>query len=205
MRVVLTGFMGTGKTVVGQRVAERLARPFLDTDAIVERRAGRTVREIFARDGEDRFRELEHEAVAEACATPDAVVATGGGALVDDRNFSALARDALMVCLTAEPGVIARRVRATAADRPLLKGRLGLTARIRELLAARAAVYARIPCAVDTSARTVEQVADEIVAALANAERGTARERRRPGGPASTPAPAPRVAAGRAPGRAATR
>ena len=68
MRIVLTGFMGTGKTAVGQRVAQRLGRPFADTDALVEVLAGKAVRRIFADEGEDRFRELEREAVARACA-----------------------------------------------------------------------------------------------------------------------------------------
>jgi len=171
MRVVLTGFMGTGKTAVGQRVAERLGRTFVDTDALVERRAGRAVREIFATDGEAAFRDREREAVAEACSLGDVVVATGGGALVDERNFARLADGGFMVCLTAAPEAIARRVRATAADRPLLGGRAGLTARIRELLAARAPVYARIGFAVDTTGRTVDQVADDVIAALSAAER----------------------------------
>ena len=81
MKVVLTGFMGTGKTAVGQRVAERLGWRFLDTDALIERQAGKTVREIFAADGERRFRDLERKAVAEACRSDDVVISTGGGAL----------------------------------------------------------------------------------------------------------------------------
>jgi shikimate kinase len=170
MRVVLTGFMGTGKTAVGLRVAERLGREFVDTDALVERRAGKPVRAVFATDGEKVFRELERAAVEEACAQGDVVVATGGGALIDERNVSRLADGSLMVRLTAAPSAIARRVRATAADRPLLAGAGGLTARIRELLEARAPIYARVPFAVDTTGKTIEAVADEVIAALATAE-----------------------------------
>jgi shikimate kinase len=171
MRIVLTGFMGTGKTVVGRRLAARLGRELLDTDALVERAAGRTVREIFAEDGEARFRELEREAVASACAAGDVVVSTGGGALLDERSFQALARDALLVCLTATPRTIARRVRGTAHERPLLHGHASLVRRIRDLLAARAPLYARIPLEIDTSNLSVDEVVEEIVAHLERAER----------------------------------
>src|SRR5260221_10994223 len=113
MRIVLTGFMGTGKSVVGRRLATRLGRELLDTDTLIERDAGRPVREIFAADGEPHFRELERAAVAEACAAGDVVVATGGGTLIDERNFQALASGGLLVCLTASPRTIARRVRGS--------------------------------------------------------------------------------------------
>lgn len=198
MRVVLTGFMGTGKTAVGQRVAERLGRAFVDTDALVERESGKPVREIFATEGEQVFRALERDAVVRACALGDVVVATGGGALGDAQSFARLADGGFMVCLTAAPAAIARRVRATAADRPLLAGRSGLTARIRELLEARAPIYARVGFQVDTTGRTIDQVADEIVAALAAAERPRSGARRAPGSGAT---PGERRAAGKAAAR----
>lgn len=172
MRVVLTGFMGTGKTVVGRRLATHLGRTLLDTDALVERATGRTVREIFAADGEPRFRELERAAVAEACAAGDVVVSTGGGTLVDERNRAALADRGLLVCLTASPRVIARRVRGSVAERPLLSGHPSLTGRIRELLDARAAVYGRVPLQIDTSNLSIDDVVAEIARHLARAERG---------------------------------
>jgi shikimate kinase len=170
MRIVLTGFMGTGKTVVGRRLAARLGRELLDTDALIERAAGRAVREIFATEGEARFRELERRAVAEACAAGDVVVSAGGGTLLDERNFAALARDGLLVCLTATPRAIARRVRGSVHERPLLHGHPSLTARIRELLAARAPMYARIPLQIDTSNLTVDEVVAEIEAQLERAQ-----------------------------------
>lgn len=184
MRVVLTGFMGTGKTAVGQRVAQRLGRPFADTDALVEAMAGKPVRRIFAEDGEARFREFERDAVERACALGDAVVSTGGGALVDDRNFETLSRDALLVCLVADARTIARRVRGSAADRPLLGGGTSLVARIRELLEERAPVYARVSLRIPTDGRSVEQVADEVVAALEHSMRADAGTERSAAGPA---------------------
>lgn len=182
MRVVLTGFMGTGKTAVGRLLAERLGRELVDTDALIERAAGRTVREIFAADGEDRFRELEREAVAEACRAGDVVIATGGGTLKDERNRDALEEAGLLVCLTATPRAIARRVRATVAERPLLHGHPSLAGRIRELLAARADLYARVPLQIDTSGKSLDEVVDVIVAELARAE-----ARRTPAGGRATP------------------
>ncbi len=175
MRVVLTGFMGTGKTAVGQRVAQRLGRTFVDTDALVEGLAGKSVQRIFAEDGEARFRELERTAVERACALGDAVVATGGGALLDERNVGALSRDGLLVCLVADPRTIARRVRASATERPLLRGGASLVTRIRELLDERAHVYARIPLRIETGRRSIEQVSDEVIAALEHSMRGAAR------------------------------
>ena len=170
MRIVLAGFMGTGKTVVGKRLASRLGRPLLDTDALIEQAERRSVREIFVSDGEPRFRELERAAVREACAAGDVVVSTGGGTLVDDRNRDALADGGLLVCLTASPRTIARRVRSSVAERPLLNGHPSLTGRIRELLDARAPVYERVPVQIDTSHLTVDEVVDEIVARLEQAE-----------------------------------
>ena len=178
MRVVLTGFMGTGKSAVGRRVAERLGRRLVDTDVEIERIEGMPVREIFARSGEARFRELERRVVAESCNAGDVVIATGGGTILDAGNRSALADGALMVCLGASPETIARRVRAYAADRPLLAGARSLTARIRELLDARQSIYAAVPLQIDTSKRTIEQVADTIVAALSAAEQGVLHPRR---------------------------
>lgn len=173
MRIVLAGFMGTGKTVVGKRLASRLGRPLLDTDALIERAEGRTVREIFAQDGEPRFRELERRAVAEACAAGDVVVSTGGGTLIDERNLAALGDGGLVVCLTATPRTIARRVRSSLPERPLLNGHPSLTGRIRELLDARAPVYARVPVQIDTSSLGIDEVVDEIVARLDRAEAGS--------------------------------
>jgi shikimate kinase len=170
MRIVLTGFMGTGKTVVGRRLAARLGRALLDTDVLVERAAGRPVREIFAADGEPRFRELERAAVADACAAGDVVVSTGGGTLLDERNFRALEDGGFLVCLTASPRTIARRVRSSVPDRPLLHGHSSLTGRIRELLDARAPIYARIPLHVDTSSLSVDEVVTEIARELERAE-----------------------------------
>ena len=134
--VVLTGFMATGKTEVGRKLAALLGAPFVDTDALVESATGRRIADIFAKEGEPHFRALEREAVERACDVEGAVVATGGGTLLDPENRRRLAAAGPVVCLTATPDELLRRV-GGGADRPLLAGG-DRGARIRELLAARA-------------------------------------------------------------------
>jgi shikimate kinase len=163
-QIIIAGFMGTGKTEVGRRLARALGRPFVDTDRLVETKAGRRVHEIFAAEGEARFRALEREAVAEACAIPDAIVSTGGGAVVDPENRRRLAAAGPIVCLTATPEAILARV-GDPTSRPLLAGCASdaeRLARIRELLAAREAAYRSAAHVVDTTGLTAEQVAARV-------------------------------------------
>jgi len=167
-QIILTGFMGTGKTEVGRRLARTLGRTFVDTDRLVEMKAGRRVAEIFATQGEAAFRALEREAVTEACAIPDAVVATGGGALLDRDNRRRLAAAGPIVCLTASPEEILRRI-PDASSRPLLasaKTKSERLERIQSLLAARESAYASATHAIDTTGLTVDQVVDRVRAAV---------------------------------------
>ena len=162
--LILTGFMGTGKTEVGRRLARALGRTFVDTDRLVEAKTGRSVATIFADDGEATFRALERDAIAEACGLPDAVIATGGGALVDPENRRRLAAAGPIVCLTATPEEILRRV-GRHDTRPLLAGLPSDEARldrIREMLASRAAAYGSATHVVDTSGCTPDQVVQRV-------------------------------------------
>lgn len=163
-QVILTGFMATGKTEVGRRLARVLGRPFVDTDGLVEAEAGRTVPEIFATAGEAKFRELERDAVARACDMPDAVVATGGGTLLDPENRRRLAAAGPIVCLAAAPETILGRIR-NPATRPLLKngnGRPGGISRVQALLDERAEVYAMATHTVDTTDLSVDEVVERV-------------------------------------------
>ncbi len=169
MRVVLTGFMGTGKTVVARELAARLRLTCVDLDGEIERRAGMTVAEIFAARGEAGFRALERAVVGEVTARDGVVIATGGGAIADEQNLAHLSRGSVMVRLSASPAEIVRRVGPSVADRPLLRGHVDLEARVRELLDARASVYARVPFEVVTDGLSPAAVADHIVARLADA------------------------------------
>lgn len=168
-QIVLTGFMATGKTVVGRRLARLLGRPFVDTDGLVEVAAGRTVREIFATEGEARFRALERAAVEKACGMADAVIATGGGALLDPENRRRLAAAGPIVCLVASPEDILART-GNGTTRPLLASastREERLDRIRTLLAERAPAYAVATHNVDTSGLEVDQVVERVRALVA--------------------------------------
>ena len=101
--IILTGFMGTGKTAVGREVAARTGHPFVDLDDLIVRRAGKSIPEIFAQDGEPAFRALEAAVCGEMAAPAGLVIATGGGAVVDPANREALAAGGTVICLEADP------------------------------------------------------------------------------------------------------
>ncbi|HEU5082943.1 MAG TPA: shikimate kinase [Acidimicrobiales bacterium] len=161
--IVLTGFMGTGKSTVGRRLAERLGHEFVDTDELIEARHG-PILQIFAEHGEARFREIEREVAGELAGRDGLVVSTGGRLLLDQANADALGAGALVVCLVASVDELARRLADEAEDRPLLAGG-DPRARIEELLAERRAGYARF-AQVDTDGRTPDEVADAVLALL---------------------------------------
>lgn len=119
--LVLVGMMGSGKSTVARLVAQRLGRRVVDSDAVIEARTGRTVREIFAEDGEPAFRALESQVLAEALADCEpAVIAAAGGVVLDPANRAALRRSgARVVWLSAEPTTLAARV-VQGGHRPLL-------------------------------------------------------------------------------------
>lgn len=146
MDVVLVGLPGSGKSVIGRRLANRHAAAFIDLDERIESSTGRSIPEVFAEDGEAAFRALEREAIAElgpADAAPQIqrVIATGGGAVVDPRNRWLLYRDRRTVWLDGRPEVLAQRLRRSAHVRPLVAGRdpIGV---IRDLGVRRARFYA---------------------------------------------------------------
>jgi shikimate kinase len=167
--IVLMGFMGTGKSEVGRRLAQRLGRAFVDTDQLVEERAGKRIPAIFAEAGEPEFRALERAAVAEAAGRGNTVIAVGGGAVLDPENVRCLRDAGVLVYLTARPDVILGRV-GNAANRPLLRDDPQAT--VSRLLAERGPVYsAAADITVDTSERTADEVVGEIQLALARSER----------------------------------
>jgi shikimate kinase/3-dehydroquinate synthase len=161
--LVLTGFMGTGKTQVGQEVAWRLARPFVDMDTEIEARAGKTIARIFAEEGEETFRRMEAALCAELSDRTGHVIATGGGTLVDPANRAAMMRSGTVVCLTCDLDEILRRLGATEnAERPLFNG-ADPSAKAGRLLAARRKAYTAIPWQVDTTSLSVAAVAGQVI------------------------------------------
>jgi shikimate kinase len=159
--IVLVGFMGTGKTAVGQVLAKRLARPLVDMDATLEQRAGKTIADLFAQDGEPHFRMLERALVRELAVRDGLVIAAGGGVVLNPDNLRDFARTGLVVCLTAPPEEILRRV-GQQTHRPLLEGS-DKGQSVRELLARRQPLYEAVPQRIDTTRLTPEAVADEIL------------------------------------------
>jgi 3-dehydroquinate synthase/shikimate kinase/3-dehydroquinate synthase len=160
MVAVLVGFMGAGKTTVGHILAERLGQPFVDSDVLIEQRQGRSVRDIFATEGEAYFRELEHTTVAELVRGEEAVIALGGGAVEDPRTRAVL-RNARVIYLRVDYDEAMARVRGDEY-RPLLH-RPGLD----ELYKRRLPVYEDLSVlTIDTDGRRPDAVAREVLAEL---------------------------------------
>jgi len=158
--IVLVGMPGSGKTTVGRLVAERLGRSFIDTDELIERRTGRTPPQLIVEQGEAAFRALERDAVTEACAVEGAVIASGGGAVLDPLNRWAFKEHGLRVRLDAPVDVLAARLWATPVSRPLLGDRL--SEGLARTAAERESVYRAVDVTVDSYAAlgdVVRQVA----------------------------------------------
>lgn len=139
MLISLVGLPGGGKSTVGRQLARRLGLAFVDSDAVIEQRIHEPIRSFFEREGEERFRDLEQEVIAELCATRDGVLATGGGAVLREANREALRGAATVVYLRSTPEELFRRLRHDT-QRPLLQVADPL-ARLRELYAQRDPLY----------------------------------------------------------------
>ena len=153
--------MGTGKSCVGRLAADVLHFTFLDTDHVIEARAGKAVSDIFAQDGEPAFRQWERRTVEELTRRTKTVIATGGGMPADEANLVSLKTHALVVCLWASPETIWERVR-NHEHRPLLNEPDPL-GRIRQLLAEREAFYRQADVLLNTGMRSVREVAQHVV------------------------------------------
>jgi 3-dehydroquinate synthase len=164
--IILTGFMGTGKTTIGRLLAERLHRPFVDMDTQIEAHFGKPIPQVFAEDGEPAFRVIEAQLCAHLSQEKGLVLSTGGGALVNSGNRKVLAETGTIICLTASVDTILERVEHNT-DRPLLPGTHDERAkRIRHLLHERRHAYSAIPIQVNTSDRAPGQIVDDILIAL---------------------------------------
>lgn len=154
--IVITGFMGTGKTTVAKKVAERLGRTFIDTDEKIVEQAGKSIPEIFAQDGEAVFRHHERRVCRFYAGQSGYVIATGGGMLVDDENRRVMLASGLVVCLMASKAAIRERL-AGQTGRPLFSGDW------EALYDRRAEAYAAIPHRIDTTLRTPDEVVEEVI------------------------------------------
>lgn len=167
LNIILTGFMATGKTSVGKKLAEELGRDFIDTDRMVEQKTGLKTRQIFDQFGEPYFRERESEAVAGLSLYPEGslVVSTGGGVLLREENRVILKKNGLLVLLTADPETIINRS-GNIEDRPLLD-EPNPAGKIRDLLGKREKFYSDCDLQIDTTGKTIMQVVREVAEKIA--------------------------------------
>jgi len=162
-RIVLTGFMGSGKTTVGPLVAARLGWTFVDVDDVIEAEASATIAEIFARHGEAAFREREHAAIARLASADALVLALGGGAIEHPATRALLlaASETLLVHLEVELATTLKRCSGTEQSRPVLADQANLAARYQRRLP----LYRTAHVSIQVDSLTPEQVVDEILRA----------------------------------------
>lgn len=161
--IALIGFMGTGKTAAGKVLAERLGKEFIELDSLIERKAGKTIPEIFQQGGEVAFRELEIEAAKEVSEKKNVIIACGGGLILNKINIDRLRKECLMVYLTASPRVILKRASGDENERPLLKV-ANKTLTIKELLRFRKPFYERAAeIKINTSKLDIDSVVEQII------------------------------------------
>lgn len=162
--IVLVGLMGAGKSTVGRRLAQRLHLPFVDADHEIEAAAGMTITDIFERFGEAHFRDGERRVIARLIDGRPKVIATGGGAFIQDDTRALILDQAIAIWLEAEPDVLADRV-ARRDNRPLLRGRDPLVA-LTELAQVRNPYYAQAPIRVKSIAAPHDATVNAILKAL---------------------------------------
>ncbi|MBF0568808.1 MAG: shikimate kinase [Nitrospirae bacterium] len=159
--IVLTGFMGTGKTTIGRVLAKLLGRNLIDVDSEIEKAQGMRITEIFATKGEAKFRDMETEMAGKISNLSNVVISTGGGIVLRQENIELLRKNGIVVNLTAAPDVIHARI-SGGNDRPLLNVPDPLT-KIRELLEFRQPFYLNADIVIDTADKTPILAAEEII------------------------------------------
>ncbi|MBI2850168.1 MAG: shikimate kinase [Chloroflexi bacterium] len=164
--IALIGYMGTGKTAVGRRLAEKLDMRFFEVDWLIEQLAGKKIPEVFREDGEIAFRELEIEAVRQIAMEKNAVIACGGGVVLNKINIDRLRERGVIVCLTASAQTILKRTALQQGQRPLLDVKDPLQT-IKDMLQFRKPYYERsADIMINTSKLDIEGVVEEIIAGL---------------------------------------
>ena len=158
--------MASGKTLVGRILSQRTGMPLVDADSIVVARAGKSIDQIFADEGEAAFRAIEREVIGELCGGSGQIISAGGGAFIDPENRRTMLAGGTVFCLQAQPETIYQRLKADndsgQAVRPLLAGPDPL-GRIRELLAERAEAYEQAHHRINTDEVTPEEVAGRVM------------------------------------------
>lgn len=168
--IVLVGFMGTGKSTVGWRLAQKHHMDFIDMDKEIERITGLTVSDLFRRHGEVRFRSEERVLAAKLAQMENMVISTGGGVVLQEENIKDLGSSGTIICLEASPEEILIRVNRKKGTRPLLNKTMRAED-IAEIVKKREPLYACAKYRVYTSGKDVEEVVNEITDLLKQEER----------------------------------
>lgn len=158
--IVLVGFMGTGKTTIATKLAERFAMRYVSTDDLIVEKEKRTINEIFTRSGEDYFRDVESEVIKGLANQEGLVIDAGGGAVLREENMADFKSSGIVICLTADEETIMKRTKKYK-HRPLLNVE-DPKRKIRDLLAKRAPFYAKADHTIDTGKLTIRQVLEKI-------------------------------------------
>ena len=158
--IILVGFMGSGKTTIAMKLSHRLDMRYVSTDDLIEKREKCTINEIFTKKGEEYFRNVEAEAVRDACSMENVIIDLGGGAVIRDENWENIRAAGVSICLTADENIIMERTKKYK-HRPLLSVE-DPKQKIRNLMAKRALLYAKADHCVDTGKLTVKQAVEKI-------------------------------------------
>jgi shikimate kinase len=168
--IALIGFMGAGKSAAGRALAVKLDMEFIDLDSLIEKRAGRSIADIFSRDGEPAFRRMEAEAAAQVAGQEKKIIACGGGVVLEQNNISLLRKSSIIVYLAAGRDILLRRVLHSQERRPLLEV-ADPAAAIDGLLKYRSPLYEKAAdIIIDTSQLDIAGVAGKISEELVNNE-----------------------------------
>ena len=159
--IVLTGFMGTGKTTIGRALAKKLQMRLVDIDEEIEKEQKMSINDIFSRHGEPHFRDIETAMIQELSRDKNIIISTGGGAVLRDENMEALKENGIIFCLNATAETILERT-GRSKDRPLLKVE-NPKEKINELLAYRRPFYERAGIMIETDGKTPLEVVQEIM------------------------------------------
>lgn len=160
--IILTGFMGSGKSTVGMRLAERLKMEFVDLDREIEKVTGMSVNQIFKRYGEIRFRSEENLMVEKLAKRNGLVIATGGGTVLREENMQILRNNGIIILLEASPEDIFARVSRKRGTRPLLRKNLTIE-NIEAMLADRDPFYQQADHRINTSGKDLDTIVKEIM------------------------------------------
>ncbi|MBU1862159.1 MAG: shikimate kinase [Candidatus Omnitrophica bacterium] len=166
--IYLTGMMGSGKSAVAKLLTERLKRTIVDVDALIVQHEGKSINDIFSKNGETYFRDIEKKILEKVVEQKNSIVATGGGIILAKENRDRMKHDGVVVYLKTSVDTLCKRL-TRAKDRPLLQGQ-SLQKKIDDLLKQRSKFYEEADYTIDTTDKTPQKVVEKIVALLANKE-----------------------------------